>query len=66
MSEESSTTEESLKNHESVKQNRCYNFPAVKKKIPSLSSVMKNSSPNPNVQSSCIDVLFSYVYIMRL
>ena len=27
---------------------------------------MKNSSPNPNVQFSCIDVLFSYVYVMRL
>ena len=27
---------------------------------------MKDSSPNPNVQFSCIDVLFSYVYIIRL
>lgn len=27
---------------------------------------MKNSIPNPNVKFSCIDVLFSYAYIMRL
>ena len=66
ISEESSTTEETHKKPEALKQNRCYNIPPVKRKIPSLSSVMKNSSPNPNVQFSCIDVLFSYVYVMRL
>lgn len=27
---------------------------------------MKNSTPNPDVQFSCIDVLFSYAYIIRL
>ena len=67
ISEESSTTKETHKEPEAVQEiNRCYNIPPVKRKIPSLNSVMKNSSPNPNVQFSCIDVLFSYVYIMRL
>ena len=27
---------------------------------------MKNSTPNPKVQFSCVDVLFSYAYVMRL
>ena len=41
-------------------------MPRVKRNIPSLSSIIKKSTPNPNVQYSCIDVLFSYAYVMRL
>ncbi|PFX23395.1 Zinc finger HIT domain-containing protein 2 [Stylophora pistillata] len=45
---------------------RIQNMPAVKKNISSLQSLMKNLNVNPNVQFSCIDVLYSYAYIMRL
>lgn len=53
-------------NPQTVEQSRDHNIPPVKRDIPPLSSIMKNSTPNPNVQFSCIDVLFSYAYIMRL
>ena len=49
-----------------VEQNKDHNIPPVKKKIPPLSSIMKSSTPNPNVRFSCIDILFSYACIMRL
>lgn len=41
-------------------------IPSVKGNIPSLRSLMKQTKPNPNIQFSCIDILFSYAYIMRL
>lgn len=51
---------------QTMEQNRDHNMPPVKRNIPSLHSIMKNSTPNPSVQFSCIDVLFSYAYVMRL
>ena len=41
-------------------------MPALKRNITSLLSAMKNSNVNPNVRFSCINVIFSYAYIMRL
>lgn len=49
-----------------VKEVKGQQIPPVKRNIPSLSSLMKQTKPNPNIQFSCIDVLFSYAYIMRL
>jgi len=51
---------------QTVEQNRDHNIPPVKRNIPPLSSIMKSSTPNPNIRFSCIDVLFSYAYNMRL
>lgn len=49
-----------------AKEVRGQQIPSVKRNIPSLSSLMKQTKPNPNILFSCIDVLFSYAYIMRL
>lgn len=68
LSEENAATEEiqppNNEKSQTVEQSR--NIPPVKTNIPPLSLILKSSSPNPNVQFSCIDVLFSYAYIMRL
>jgi len=70
LSKENAATEEIQPSNnekpQTVEQNRDHNIPPVKRNIPPLSSIMKSSTPNPNVQFSCIDVLFSYAYIMRL
>ena len=41
-------------------------IPPTRKNIPPLSSITKHATPNPNIQFSFVDVLFSYAYIMRL
>ena len=51
---------------QTVEQNKDLNIPPVKRNIPPLSSIMKSSTPNPNIRFSCIDVLYSYAYVMRL
>lgn len=70
LSEENGATKENhLQSNEkpqTLKQNRNQNIPPVKRNISPLSSIMKNSTPNPNVRFSCIDVLFSYAFVMRL
>ena len=68
LSKENAATEEiqppNNEKPQTVEQSR--NIPPVKKNIPPLSLIMKSSTPNRNVRFSCIDVLFSYAYIMRL
>lgn len=70
LSKENAATEEiwppNNEKPQTVEQNIDHNIPPVKRNIPPLSSIMKSSAPNPNVQFSCIDVLFSYAYVMRL
>lgn len=68
LSEENGTTDGTppQTKDEPLIQNRNQKIPPVKKNISPLSAIMKNSTPNPNVQFSCIDVLFSYAYVMRL
>ena len=70
LSKENAATEEiwppNNEKPQTVEQNIDHNIPPVKRNIPPLSSIMKSSTPNPNVQFSCIDVLFSYAYFMRL
>ena len=51
---------------QTVEKDKVQNMPPVKKNITPLHSVMKNSNVNPHVRFSCIDVVFSYAYIMRL
>lgn len=60
------TSQQTQDKPQTLMQNRNPNIPPVKKNISPLSAIMKNSTPNPNIQFSCIDVLFSYAYVMRL
>lgn len=60
--------EQKSKSHQiqTKEQEKKEKMPALKRNITSLLSAMKNSNVNPNVRFSCINVIFSYAYIMRL
>jgi len=66
VSAENSASKETHDKPKEVRGNKRRQLPPVKRNIPSLTEILKSSAPNPIVQFSCIDVLFSYTYVMRL